>query len=175
MVETITLKREDILKKIIIGMLALTSLQAFAFETTCKLQNQVYSGVDATLNKNNKTLKIRYLGNSKLELSQTLIKGFSGDLHLIALSQSIETRVGSKVKAYGELESFAASFSKRDSASGLELRIKIHEDKTFQLFIENEAGKEIHAYSGKCQTRLSKEDIRLMIEDINEANKSLKF
>ncbi len=163
------------MKKLLIGMLALSSLQAFAFETTCKLKNGEFTKAEGTFNKSDRTLKVRYLGNSKLELTQNLIENFKGDLHLIALSQSIETRVGSKVKTYGELESFAASFAKRDSTSGLELRMKIHEDKTFQLFIEDESGKEIHAYSGKCQNRLTKDDARLMIEDINEANKSLNL
>lgn len=151
------------MKKIIIGLVALTSVSSFSMDTTCKI-------VDKNISDDSRVFKLKSDGPSTLSIDQSLIEGLD-ELNLIALSQSVETRIGSKVKKYSELERFAVSFENRNTTLDKEVRLKINEDKTFELFIESwPEGKELAVYSGKCKNKVSKAEAKEMVDAINKSN-----
>jgi len=161
------------MKKLLIGLLALGSISSFALETTCMVTGRIFSNIDASYNKDSKKIHLRYVGNSTLEIKQNLVDGFEGDLRLTGFSRTSEVRVGNKVKRYDvdDYEKFTATFRNSDKGSDKEIRLQIHEDKTFKLFIDSfETGKELHAYKGKCKSKLTKEEAKMMVEDIRIAN-----
>ncbi len=151
------------------------SISSFAYERECKIKGGVYSNIDSSYERAARKIQVRYLGASTLELEQSVFEGFnfSEDLHLMALSQSVESNTGGEFKRYEPYESFKVSFDSRKKINGHTIRLEMYEDKKFRLFLENNDGNYIQAYAGKCKNKISIDQAKSMSKAIREANSNL--
>lgn len=162
------------MNKIIIGLVALTSISAHALDLKCKVKGPIYSNVDGSFSKDTRVINFKYLGNLNAELDQNLVVGQDKQMSLRAISTTTSIQAGDKTTIYGEYEKFLVSFVNTDLSSENVIRFQIDENREFSLQVEDSSGNSIHAYQGKCSEKLGKSAVEAMSAELDKKNSEIK-